>query len=61
MNSLYLKIRYDGLMTCNFTSFSTVFQSCQDKGRVIIKGCVQWDPVYGLDDFATSGARTWEC
>ena len=27
-----------------FTSFSTVFQSYQDDVRMIIKGCVQWNP-----------------
>ena len=37
----------DGWMTCDFTSFSTVFQSYQDDGQMIMKGCVQWDPVYG--------------
>ena len=31
----------DGWMTCSFTSFSTVFQSYQDDGRLIMKGCVQ--------------------
>ena len=35
----------DGWMTCDFTSFSTVFQSYQDDGRMIMKGCVQWKPV----------------
>ena len=33
--------------TCIFTSFSTVVQSYQDDGRVIIKGCVQRNTVYG--------------
>ena len=37
----------DGWMTCDFTSFSTVFQSYQDDERLIMKGCVQWSPVYG--------------
>ena len=37
----------DGWMTCDFTSFSTVFQSYQDDGSMIMKGCVQWNPVYG--------------
>ena len=46
----------DGWMTCNFMSFSTVFQSYQDKGKLfqsyqdngklIMKGCVQWNSVY---------------
>ena len=46
-------------MTCDFTSFSTVFQSYQDDGRVIMKGCgcVQWNLVYGLEVSAFSGAR----
>ena len=34
-------------------SFLAVFQSYQDAVRVIIKGCVQWNSVYGWDDFAT--------
>ena len=31
---------FDGWMSCDFTSFSTVFQSCQDDGQMILKGCV---------------------
>ena len=31
----------DGWMTCDFTSFTTVFQSYQDDGRLIMKDCVQ--------------------
>ena len=31
-------------MTCDCTSSSTVFQSYQDDGWMITKGCVQWDP-----------------
>ena len=38
-------------MTCDFTSFSTVFQSVWEDGRVIMKGCVQWNPIYGWKDF----------
>ena len=37
----------DGWMTCDFTSFSTVFQSYQDDGRLIMKGSVQWSSIYG--------------
>ena len=37
----------DGWMICDFTSFSTVFQSYQDDERLIMKGCVQWSSVYG--------------
>ena len=36
----------NGWMTCNFSSFSTVFQSYQDDGQVIIEGCVQLNPIY---------------
>ena len=34
----------DGWITCAFTSILTVFQSYQDDGRMIMKGCVQWTP-----------------
>ena len=37
--------KMDGWMTYNFTSFSTVFQSYQDNGWVLMKG-VQWKSVY---------------
>ena len=37
----------DGWLTCDFTSFPIVFQSYQDDGRLIMKGCVQWKSVYG--------------
>ena len=36
----------DGCMTCDFTSFSTVFQSYQNDGRMLMKGRVQWKSVY---------------
>ena len=29
-------------MTCDFTSFLTVFQSYKDDVWMIMKGCVQW-------------------
>ena len=48
----------DGRMICDFTSFSTVFQSYQDNERLIMKGCVQWSSVYGREDFASGGNRT---
>ena len=44
----------DGQMICDFMSFSTVFQSYQDNERLIMKGCVQWNPIYGREDFASS-------
>ena len=35
-----------------FYIFLTVFQSYKDDGKVIIKkGCVQWKPVHGMEDF----------
>ena len=36
---------WDGWKTCCFMTFSTVFQSYQDDEWVIMKGCVQWNPV----------------
>ena len=44
---IYRALWMDGWMTCDFTSFSTVFQSYQDDGQMIMKGCVQWNSVYG--------------
>ena len=32
-------------MSCDFNSFSTVFQSYQDDGWMVMKGCGQWNPV----------------
>ena len=43
-----------------FYVLSTVFQSYQDNERMIMKGCVQWNRVYGREDFASSGARNWD-
>ena len=37
----------DEWIICNFMSFSTVFQSYQDDGQMRMKGCEQWNPVYG--------------
>ena len=48
----------DDWMTCDFTSFSAVFQSYKDDGRLIMKDCVQWNSVCGGEDFASSGDRT---
>ena len=36
----------NGWMTCDLTSFATVFQSYQDDKRTIMKGCVHWNSVY---------------
>ena len=35
----------------DFTSFSTVFQSYQDNGWMIMKGCVQWNLIFSQKDF----------
>ena len=32
-------------MACDFTPYSTVFQSYQDNGRLIMKGCVNGTPL----------------
>ena len=48
----------DGWMTCDFTSFLTVFKSYQDDVWMIMKGCVQWNSVYGWEDFTSSEDRT---
>ena len=45
----------DGWMEYGFTSFLTVFQSYQDDGKLIIKGCMQWNSIYGREHFASSG------
>ena len=37
----------DGWMTCDLASFSTVFQSYQNDGRLIMKGFVQGNSAYG--------------
>ena len=37
-------------MICYFKSFSTVFQLYQDDDRMIMKGYVQWNPVYSRGD-----------
>ena len=39
--------RMDGWMPCDFTSFLTVIQSYQDDVWMIMKGCVQWNSIYG--------------
>ena len=51
----------DGWMVCNFTPFSTVFQSYQEDGWVIMKDCVQWNLVYGWKDYRLKGSRTQNC
>ena len=41
----------DRLMVFGFYVILAVFQSYQDDGKVITKGCVQWNPVYGRKGF----------
>ena len=48
--SCFVSWMMDGRISCDFTSLSTVFQSYQDDGRMIMKGCVQWNPVYGSSE-----------
>ena len=47
----------DRWMTCNFTSFSIVFQAYQDDGWVIMKGCVRWRLIMVEEISAPSEAR----
>ena len=46
MKSCPSTVQKDGWMTCDVTSFSTVFQSYQDEERLIMKGRVQWNSVF---------------
>ena len=41
----------DGWMICNSTAFLTVFQSYNDDGWKIIKGCMQWFKIYDSKDY----------
>ena len=41
------QLRYtDGWVTCDFMSFQTVFQLYRDNGQILMKGFVQWNPIY---------------
>ena len=40
-------LRYRRMDDLQFMSFSTVFQSHQDNGWVIMNGCEQWNSPYG--------------
>ena len=44
-------------MTCNFTSFITVFSSYEDDGWMIMKGCVQWDCLWWKRSLPQSGFK----
>ena len=44
-------------MTCDFMSSLTVFQSYQDDVRMIMKGCVQWNFVYGCNCSESNDVR----
>ena len=46
MTNVWLQTK-DGWKTWDFTSFSTVFQSYQHDGWLIMKGCLQCNPVIG--------------
>ena len=44
-------VTQDGLMdVLRFYVFSTVFQSYQDERNVVMKGSVQWNPLYSQKD-----------
>ena len=40
---------------------STVFQSHQDDGWMIMEGCVQWNLIYGWKDFHLWGSAITSC
>ena len=42
---------YGWMQALQFYILLTVFQFDQDDGRVLMKGCTQWNLVYGLKDF----------
>ena len=44
IHCMYVSMYKDGWITCNFTSFSTVFQLYQDNGCETTKSCVQCGP-----------------
>ena len=48
----------NGWLICDLGSFLTVFQSYQADGWMIMKGCMQCNPVYGKEDFVSSWAGT---
>ena len=50
-------------MPCDFMSFSSVFQSYQDDGQVIMKGCqsVRNETLFMTEKISASGrAGTWD-
>ena len=49
----------DGWMICDFTSFSTVFQSYQDDGRMIMEGYVQWNLFTFNKIWPQAGLELW--
>ena len=42
---LQIGVGMDGWLTCHVISFSTVFQSYQDDGQLMMNDHVQWNPV----------------
>ena len=56
LQTVYIQLRWpsgvlivnmNGWITCDFMSVSTAFQSYQDDERLIMKGCLQWNPING--------------
>ena len=48
-------------LNCYYPTFSTVFQSYRDNGRVLMKGCVQWDLIYSWEDFCLQQGLSPDC
>ena len=42
----WIYILFNSISVGGFTSFLTVFQSHQENGREIMKGCMQQNPIY---------------
>ena len=55
-----LSIMIDAWMTCDFTSFSIIFQSYYDDSRPITKSCVQWSSMIEKIP-ASRGNQTLDC
>ena len=55
-----LSLSIDGWMTRNLMSFPSAFQSYQDDGQMIIKGCVDGNP-FIVEKISRGGrAKTWD-
>ena len=49
-----MQLIFNGWMICNFTTFSTIFQSYWDNGRVVMKGCLKFT-LFTIETFSVTG------